>query len=112
MLNTTHTFHSIVGTNITAKVVSNYAKLLLDLFNTNSKTERNHKRKVERLADSADDVVKVTDFLLNHAKIKELADAEAGSIETVLFLASDLDIIKRKKVIDYINMLNEQEQAA
>jgi len=84
-----------------------YADTFLPLFNNASKTERNHKRKVERLSVAAEEVVKITDFLLTHAKIKELSDAEATSIETVLFLASDLDISKRKLVIEYIYELNK-----
>lgn len=110
MLNTTHTFHTIVGTNITARIVSGYAKTFMDLLQTNSKVERNHKRKVERLYNAAEDVLKVTEFLLDHKEIQRLADVEATSIETVLFLASDLEINKRQKVIDFIMELNAAEQ--
>lgn len=109
MLKTEYTFHNIVGTHITAKNVAAYTEQLLKLFNVKAKIERNHKRKVERLNEAAIDVVKITDFLLNHAKIKELADLESESIEQVLFLASDLDITKRTKVINYIMKLNKAE---
>lgn len=109
MISTTHTFHTIVGTNITARIVSDYAKTFMDLLQTNSKTERNHKRKVEKLYNAAEDVLKVTHFLLDHKDIQALADTEATSIQTVLFLASDLEIGKRQKVIDYIMELNKEE---
>lgn len=107
MKNEGYTFETIVGCNITTNVVLGYAKTILDLFDTRSKTERNHKRKVERLIASADDVIKLTSFLLKHEGIIELAKLEATSIETVLFLASDLDIEKREKVINYIHELNK-----
>jgi len=100
------TFHVVAGTNITAKIVAGYAEALMPLYNQLGKTDRNHKRKVQRLYESAKDVITATNFLLKHPGISELSDQEARSIETVLFLASDLDIEKRALVIKYIEELN------
>ena len=110
MENNGYTFETIIGTYITTKVSLNYAKTIIDLFDSRSKTERNHKRKVQNLINSSEDVIKCTDFLLNHKNIRELADIEATSIETVLFLASNLDVIKREKVINYIHELNKEDE--
>ncbi len=112
MDNKGYTFETIIGTYITVNISLNYAKTIIDLFDSRSKTERNHKRKVQNLINSSEDVIKATDFLLNHKNIRELADIEATSIEatsieTVLFLASNLDVTKREKVINYIHELNE-----
>lgn len=110
MLATERTFHIIVGTNITAKTVIGYTQQLLPLFYGKAKVERNHKRKVEKLHEAALDVVKITDFLLNHVNVKALSDNEADSIEQIVYLASDLDITKRTKVINYIMHLNKQDR--
>ena len=111
MLKSENTFHYITGTNITAKTTLEYCKLLSPTFNSKSKTERNIKRKVDKLLSASEDVIKSTDFLLDHIKVKELATAEAESIEMVLFLAAGLDINKRQLVIDYISELNKEVAA-
>ena len=111
MIKTTTTFHTITGTNITARVLLPYLDDFKRILEPKSKTERNYIRKVERTASALNDVIKATDFLLNHDKISELSELEATSIETVLFLASGLDIKKREMVIEYINKLeNETNQ--
>lgn len=110
MLATEKTFHIIVGTYITAKNVAGYTEQLLKLYDTRSKTERNHKRKAERLHESSLAVIKDTEFLLNHAKIQELAEAESDSIEQFLWLGSDLDIKKRTRAINFIMKMNKDEK--
>jgi hypothetical protein len=108
MERTEHVFHFIAGTNITSKIILQYAIGLSEHFDSRVKIERAYKRKVERLIDAANDVDKVTDRLLDNIQVKELTELEAREVEKVLFLACGLTAAKRTKVINYINHLNKE----
>lgn len=99
MKKTDHTFHAIVGTDITANILKSYVTTLSDLLDKDIKAERGYKRTLGRLMTAINDTSNITSFLLKRGGIKEFADKEADSIETVLFLASDMDIETREKYI-------------
>jgi hypothetical protein len=48
---------------------------------------------------------KISEFLVNHDKIKELSTLEANSIQHGLFLFCDITLENRNKVIEYMENL-------
>jgi hypothetical protein len=105
MLKDTHTFHTIVGERITSKVHKDYVLELISLFDNKCKLERNYKRKFERLELLLNETQKISEFLVNHDKIKELSTLEANSIQHGLFLFCDITLENRNKVIEYMENL-------
>lgn len=109
MKRTEQTFELTLNTNITAKIAMEHSRHLSKLFNTRVKLEKAYKRKVERLTDAAEDVVKLTNVLINKDQIREFADAQVESHEAFLYLFAELDMDQRGKVYEFIMGLKKQE---